>query len=146
MLDQLNHLGHGFLPGLLGIEILAFEPGVIRSRLPVEQRHHAPNGYLHAASVIALADTSCGYACSLSLPEGSTGFTTLELKANFLGTVREGAIACEARLEHGGRSTQVWDATIIDEVSGRTIALFRCTQLVLWPRPSPHLTTADQDV
>jgi uncharacterized protein (TIGR00369 family) len=68
------------------------------------------------------------------LPAGGSGFTTVELKANFLGTAREGAIACEARLGHGGRTTQVWDATVVDERSARTLALFRCTQLVLYPR------------
>ncbi len=95
----------------------------------------APNGYLHAATVVALADTSCGYACRLSLPEGSTGFTTIELKTNFIGTATEGAIACEGRLVHGGRSTQIWDATVSNEADGRPLAVFRCTQLVLWPRP-----------
>lgn len=112
------------------------EEGFLRSRLDVGLRHNAPNGYLHAATVVALADTSCGYGSRLSLPEGA-GFTTIELKANFLGTVREGGIACEARLAHGGRSTQVWDATVSDESTGKVIALFRCTQLVLWSGPGP---------
>lgn len=83
---------------------------------------------------MALADTSCGYACRLALPEGSTGFTTIELKANFMGTVREGAIVCEGRLLHGGRSTQLWEAVVREEASGKDIAHFHCTQLVLWPR------------
>ena len=98
----------------------------------------APNGYLHAATVIALADTSCGYGTFASLPEGARGFTTIELKSNFLGTVREGAIACEATLTHGGRTTQVWDARITDEATARVIALFRCTQILLYP----HLIAA----
>jgi 1,4-dihydroxy-2-naphthoyl-CoA hydrolase len=134
-LEELNRIGEGNLPGLLGVEILEVAEGLIRSRLEVQPKHHAPNGYLHAATVIALADTSCGYACRRSLPEGSSGFTTLELKANFLGTVHKGGIACEGRLVHGGRSTQVWDATVSAEATGKVIALFRCTQLVLWPRP-----------
>ena len=94
----------------------------------------APNGYLHAATVIALADTSCGYGTFVNLPEGTECFTTIELKSNFLGTKREGAIRCEATLAHGGRTTQVWDATVADEESGKPIALFRCTQMILYPR------------
>ena len=90
----------------------------------------APNGYLHAAAVVALADTACGYGCLLSLPEGGVGFTTIELKANFVRSAQRGTIACEARLVHGGRTTQVWDATVSDP-DGRPLALFRCTQLVL---------------
>ena len=92
----------------------------------------APNGYLHAAAVVALADTACGYGCVASLPDGATGFTTIELKANFLGTATEGALACTARLVHGGRTTQVWDAEVTLEGATKTVALFRCTQLLLY--------------
>jgi hypothetical protein len=28
----------------------------------------------------------------------------------------------------------VWDAVVTNAGSGRTVALFRCTQSVLWPR------------
>lgn len=127
-------LGRDLLPGLVGIEFESVEAGQVRSRLPVGRKHMAPNGFLHAASVIALADTSCGYGCSVSLPAGATGFTTVELKSNFMGTARAGAvIGCRAWLVHGGRSTQVWDAEVTDD-QGRTLALFRCTQMVLYPR------------
>ena len=129
-LSQLDEAGAEYLPGLLGISFDGFEDGVVRARLPLEQKHFAPNGYVHAASVIALADTAAGYGCLLSLPEGGTGFTTIELKTNFLRSAREGTITCEARLVHGGRTTQLWDATVSDP-EGRTMALFRATQLML---------------
>jgi uncharacterized protein (TIGR00369 family) len=125
-----NAIGAGKLPGFIGVEIVAFDDGAVTARLEVGERHLAPNGFLHAAAVIALADTACGYGCVRSLPDGATGFTTIELKTNFLGTVTAGAIDCVATLVHGGRTTQVWDATVHDE-AGRTLALFRCTQLVL---------------
>lgn len=96
----------------------------------------APNGYLHAGTIVTLADTVCGYGTLASLPEGGVGFTTIELKANFIGTVREGAITSEATLVHGGRSTQVWDARVLDEATEKVIALFRCTQIILYPRQS----------
>jgi uncharacterized protein (TIGR00369 family) len=129
-----NAAGEGKLPGLIGLEIVAIAAGRVSSRLDVRPDHHAPNGYLHAATVVALADTSCGYGCVASLPEGASGFTTIELKSNFLGSVTEGAIACEATLVHGGRTTQLWDARVTDEASGKLLALFRCTQLVLRPQ------------
>lgn len=132
---QLNAIGAGRLPHHLGIEITAAPAGSITSRLDIVAHHLAPNGYLHAATIIALADTSCGYGSRSALPEGATGFTTIELKSNFLSTLTEGALACTATLVHGGRTTQVWDAVVSDESSGRTLALFRCTQAVLWPRP-----------
>ena len=129
-LADLNAAGAAVLPGYLGVEIDEAESGRVTSHMDVRQHHMAPHGYLHAASVIALADTSCGYGCLLSLPEGGTGFTTIELKANFLRTARDGTISCEARLVHGGRTTQIWDATVTAP-DGRQLALFRCTQLVL---------------
>jgi uncharacterized protein (TIGR00369 family) len=123
------------LPGLLGLEWLQATAGLVRGRFTVARHHMAPNGFLHAASVIALADSACGYGSMVSLPEGANGFTTIELKSNFLGTVREGGgVACEARLAHGGRNTQVWDAVVTAEATGKTIALFRCTQMVLYPK------------
>ena len=132
--DELNDLLPGTLPGLLGIVFTAHEPGRLEGYLDVRREVLAPNGFLHAASVIALADTSCGYGCVASLPQGAKGFTTIELKANFLGTALEGAILCRATPAHLGRTTQVWDAVVSVEGSGARIALFRCTQMVLWPK------------
>ena len=119
---------------MIGLEILEAGEGRIRSRLELRDEFLAPNGYLHAATVVALADTSSGYGCFVNLPDGAEGFTTIELRSNFLGTKREGAIACEAALVHGGRATQVWDAVVTDEDSGKKLALFRCTQIILYPR------------
>jgi 1,4-dihydroxy-2-naphthoyl-CoA hydrolase len=129
-LAQLTAAGEALFPGLLGIEVLAVESGFASARMEIDDRHRAPNGYLHAAAVIGLADTACGYGCILSLPEGGCGFTTIELKTNFLRTAQRGTITCEATMVHGGRTTQLWDATVSDP-DGRPMALFRCTQLVL---------------
>ena len=135
ILDELNERGLGTLPGLIGLTILEAEEGRISSRLDLREELMAPNGYLHAATVVALADTSCGYGTIVNLPEGAESFTTIELKSNFVGTKRDGAIGCEAKLVHGGRTTQVWDATVSgEEVGGKPIALFRCTQMILYPR------------
>jgi len=134
-IDQLNARSQGTLPGLIGIEFISIEPGRLTSRLTLRPELLAPNGYLHAATVIALADTTCGYGTFTDLPNGAQNFTTIELKTNFLNTAREGGIACVATRVHNGRTTQVWDAQVTDEASGKTIALFRCTQLILYPRP-----------
>jgi 1,4-dihydroxy-2-naphthoyl-CoA hydrolase len=132
--DELNALLPGTLPGLLGLVITAHEPGRLTAALDIRGDLLAPNGYLHAATVVGLADTACGLATRALLPEGCSGFTTLELKTNFLGTAREGRIEVIATNVHAGRTTQVWDATVTNPASGKPIALFRCTQSVLWPR------------
>jgi 1,4-dihydroxy-2-naphthoyl-CoA hydrolase len=121
----------GTLPDLLGFEVRAVDAHGLKASFDVQAHHLAPNGYLHAASIVMLADTACGMGCMLNLPEGALSFTTIELKSNHLGTAREGRIECQAKPLHKGRTTQVWDASVT--ANGKTLALFRCTQMILWP-------------
>ena len=130
---SLNARAPGHLPGWFGIEIIGIEPGRLDARLPIRPEMLAPNGFLHAATIVALADTSAGYATIAHLPESAGGFTTIELKTNFLGTLTEGLLLCTATAVHSGRLTQVWDAEVRSK-DGRRLALFRCTQMVLWPK------------
>lgn len=132
--EKLNQVGSECLPGLVGMTLESISDAGARGSLPVTQRLMAPNGFLHAASVIALADSCCGYATLHGLPEGATSFTTIELKSNFLGTARDGVIECVASPSHRGRTTQVWDATVTHRETGKTIAMFRCTQMILYPK------------
>lgn len=132
--DALSHAGAGMLPGYMGFEIVELGEGRSLMRCEIEPHHLAPNGFLHAGVVVALADTSAGYGCVANFPDGATGFTTIELKTNFLGTLLEGALVAEATMVHGGRTTQVWDSEVRAEGDGRVLGLFRCTQLILYPR------------
>ena len=129
-----NERGKGKLPAYLGIVFTQSEKSALCAELELKDFHMAPNGFLHAGSVVTLADTTCGYGCFANLPDGATGFTTVELKCNHLGTAREGTIVSRATPMHLGKTTQVWDAVVTHKESGRTIALFRCTQLVLYPK------------
>ena len=133
-LQQLNEYGSGHLPGHLGIVITHISGAEVRSELAVRQSLMAPNGYLHAGTIVTLADTSAGYGCTANLPAVAAGFTTVELKANYLGTARDGIVECVAKAVHLGKTTQVWDAVVTHRESGKTIALFRCTQLVLYAK------------
>jgi 1,4-dihydroxy-2-naphthoyl-CoA hydrolase len=126
-----NGLSPGHLPGLLGIQILDVSQGRLKAQLEVRKDLHAPNGFLHAGTVVTLADTACGYGCSAHLPATAKGFTTIELKSNHLGTALDGVIEVEARATHLGRTTHVWDAEVRHQQTGKTIALFRCTQMIL---------------
>lgn len=133
-LEDFNKFGADHLPGHLGIVITQVSKSEVRSELPVKKTLMAPNGFLHAGSVVTLADTSAGYGCVANFPEGATGFTTIELKSNHLGTARDGTIECTAKAVHLGRTTQVWDAVISHKESGKTIALFRCTQMLIYAK------------
>jgi len=132
-LEQMNARLPSTLPGYIGLEIVEIDGPRVSARLTIRPELLAPNGFLHAATVVALADTACGFGAVANLPAEARGFTTIELKTNFLGTAHEGTITCTATLLHGGRTTQVWDATV-QGPNGRTMALFRCTQMILYPR------------
>jgi 1,4-dihydroxy-2-naphthoyl-CoA hydrolase len=122
--------GAGCLPGTLGMEIVRVEADEIEMRMPTGDAVRAPNGFLHGGSVAALADTACGYGTIRNLPEGASGFTTIEFKCNFVGTATEGHVTCVARPVHRGRNTHVWDAQVTS-AKGKVIAVFRCTQMIL---------------
>jgi 1,4-dihydroxy-2-naphthoyl-CoA hydrolase len=133
-LEDLNRIGVGKLPGLLGIVITQVSGSEVRAELAVSEMHMAPNGFLHAGTVVTLADTCAGYGCVANLPAGATGFTTIELKSNHLGTAREGTIVGSAKPVHLGKTTQVWDAIVTLRETGKTLALFRCTQMILYAK------------
>ncbi|MBK9116850.1 MAG: PaaI family thioesterase [Betaproteobacteria bacterium] len=111
--------------------------GRLTAEIDIRPELLAPNGFLHAATIVALADTACGFGCIAHLPQGAENFTTVELKANFFATAREGTIVAVARPVHLGNTTQVWDAEVTRKSDGRQMTLFRCTQLILWPKPKP---------
>lgn len=134
--DMLRQASEATLPGHMGLELIEIGENSARMRCEVKPFHLAPNGYLHAGSVITLADTAAGFGCVGNFPERATGFTTIELKSNFTGTLLEGAMLAEARMIHGGRTTQVWDVEVSAETSGKKLAYFRATQMILYPRDS----------
>jgi len=131
--EKLSRIAADRLPGFLGIQVVKVDAGHVRLELPIHDRLLAPNGYLHAGTVVSLADTAAGYA-SLSLLDESESFTTIELSASFLGTAREGLLVAETIPRHAGRTTHVWDVEVTTPGKPRPIALFRCTQLVLRPQ------------
>jgi uncharacterized protein (TIGR00369 family) len=137
--DHFNSRGSSHLPGHLGIVVTEVAERRVCAELPIQPFLMAPNGYLHAGAVVTLADTAAGYGCIANLPDGAVGFTTIELKSNHVGTAREGVVHCAATAVHLGSTTQVWDAVVTNKHSGAVIAVFRCTQLILYPRTSPPL-------
>ncbi|MFZ2738838.1 MAG: PaaI family thioesterase [Burkholderiaceae bacterium] len=132
--EKFNLMAADYLPGYLGIKINEVGATFLKSELTIKKVLLAPNGYLHGGSVVTLADTSAGIGCMANLPAGATGFTTIELKSNHLGTALEGTVDCEATAVHRGRTTQVWDAVVTHRESGKTLALFRCTQMILYAK------------
>jgi uncharacterized protein (TIGR00369 family) len=134
LIRDLIERGRTYLPGTLDMEVVKIGDGNAILRCPISEKHLALNGFLHAGSIISLADTAAGYGCIASRPEGAIGFTTLEIKSNHVSTLLEGAMVARATMIHGGRTTQVWDVVVSDEETERPLAYYRATQLILYPR------------
>ena len=115
-----------------GIKVVELKEGSLNGEMKVEKEFFAPNWFLHAGSIVTFADTLAGYATVAHLPEKAFSFTTLELKSNFIGAIREGKLLGECLPVHLGRTTQVWSVTIKNAATKKNIALFTCTQLVLY--------------
>lgn len=133
-LAQLQARAGTCLPAHLGIRITHAADGVLHAEFDVRPQIMAVNGFLHAGAIVSLADTAAGFGCVNNLPDGAESFTTVELKTNHVGTARDGTVSCAAMLVHGGRTTQVWDAVVTQVQSGKAIAYYRCTQLILYQR------------
>ena len=71
-----NTLSVGHLPGHLGIVVTHVSPGELHAEMVVQPHLMASNGFLHAGSVVTLADTACGFGCMATLPDGAQSFTT----------------------------------------------------------------------
>jgi 1,4-dihydroxy-2-naphthoyl-CoA hydrolase len=142
--QSFNAAGARKLPGHLGIVITEVDPSRVSGELPIVESVIAPNGYLHAGTVVTLADTLAGYGCVTNLPPEAVGFTTIELKSNHVGTALEGTIVGVATPLHRGRTTQVWDAVVTHKETGRALAVFRCTQMILYSKGSSNTASRPQ--
>ncbi|NKB62388.1 MAG: hotdog fold thioesterase [Gammaproteobacteria bacterium] len=133
--NDLNRRDAENLPGRLGLKSTHIGDMESVCEMQISPDLLAINGYLHAGCIVTLADTTAGYGCMANLPHGAHGFTTIELKTNLIGTARSGKLTSIAKCIHAGKTTQVWDSSV-KSAQGKVIAEFRCTQLILYPKPS----------
>lgn len=129
--EGFNQISETKFPGKLGIRVTAIEEGKMSAEMPIQADFFAPNGFLHAGSIVTFADTIAGYSTVAHLPEGAKSFTTLELKSNFIGAAKEGTLYAESTAIHLGRTTHVWNVAVSLKATGKKIAHFSCTQLIL---------------
>jgi 1,4-dihydroxy-2-naphthoyl-CoA hydrolase len=132
--DRLNEFARHKHPGMVGVEIVTCDKGEVTGRMTVTEEVVAGTGFLWAPVVITLADWLCAAGTPLHIPTGTNAsFTTIELKTNFTGSAQAGeVIFARAEPAHVGRTTQVWDVEVRNETRDRRIALFRCTQMILY--------------
>ncbi|MDD9933652.1 MAG: PaaI family thioesterase [Myxococcales bacterium] len=134
-LARLNDFARSKHPGMVGVRLTRCDTEEVTGELVVTDEVIAGTGVLWAPVVITLADWLCAAGTPLHMPEAASGFTTVELKTNFLGTAAAGQrVTGRATTAHVGRTTQVWDAEVRNADTDRAIALFRCTQMILYPK------------
>jgi len=134
MLENARKMIAGELPpapmaGLIGLRLVAIEPGRARFELDADQRHHNPMGTLHGGILCDIADSAMGMAYASTLGEGET-FTTLELKINFLRPIRSACLIAEGVIVQQGRTAGMAECLVTDE-NGRLIAKATSTCLTL---------------
>jgi len=114
---------------LIGIRMIAIEPGRARFEMDASARHHNPMGTLHGGILCDIADVAMGSAYASTLEDGES-FTTLELKINFLRPVGAAHLVAEAVVVQRGRTVGLTECSITDE-QGRLVAKAASTCLTL---------------
>jgi uncharacterized protein (TIGR00369 family) len=123
----------GRLASVLKLKLLLVRRDFVRMRMPWSRAASQAADALHGGAVVALADTCAAIGTLNLLPEGYTTVTS-ELKINFIGNIRSGAVVAEARLLHRGRLTMVWEVKIHEERTRRLLAAASMTFVLLEER------------
>lgn len=133
-LELLERIISGDLPGaavaeLIGMRMIAAEPGRVTFELDAGPEHSSPPGTLHGGILCDLADAAMGCANLSQLEEGET-FATVELKINFLKPVWTGRLSAVGEVLKAGRTLSLLDCRITDE-SGSLVAYATSTCMTL---------------
>jgi 1,4-dihydroxy-2-naphthoyl-CoA hydrolase len=127
--DELNALSRDTAIAALGIVFTDVGPDFLRATMPFDAHTLQPYGLLHGGASVLLAETLGSSAGNLCVGDDAM-VVGIEINANHLAAVREGLVTGTARPLHIGRSTQVWDIRIEDEV-GRLACIARLTLAVV---------------
>jgi len=120
-LEYLQAMQRGELPPppiaeLMGFEGFVAEEGKVTFFATPAEYHYNPIGVVHGGLAATLFDSALGCAVHSTLPAG-TGYTTLELKVNYLRplTSETGRVRCEASVIHVGGRVATAEARLYDD-------------------------------
>ena len=137
-LEYLRKIAAGELPRPPMGELLDFglaELGEGRAVFTVEpaEYHYNPIGVVHGGLAATLLDSAMGCAVHSTLPAGA-GYTTLEIKVNFIRpmTAGTGPVRCEAEAVHVGGRTATASGRIVD-AAGKLYAHATTTCMIFRP-------------
>ena len=119
-LDFLSAIAEGRLPAppiteTLGFRLAEVAPGVALFTMTPAFRHYNPIGVVHGGVAATLLD-SC-MSCSIQTHfKAGTGYTTLEIKVNFVRAITDqtGPIRAEGRSLYVGRRSGTAEGKILD--------------------------------
>jgi uncharacterized protein (TIGR00369 family) len=114
---------------LIGMRMVAAEPGRVTFELDAGPEHSSPPGTLHGGILCDLADGAMGCANLSQLAEGES-FATVELKINFLKPVWTGRLTAVGEVIKAGRTLTLLDCRITD-ASGSLVAYATSTCMTL---------------
>ena len=135
-LDELNRMNKGTLMEQLGMEYLEVNDGYVKARMPVDGRTKQPFDILHGGASIAFAETVASLGSALIVDLKKNDIRGATVSANHIGAVSDGWVTGEARIQHRGKMTHVWDVEIRDE-KGAGVSLARVTVIVV-PKKFVH--------
>lgn len=140
-----ERMRRGWLPPiakLVGFKLTKIERGGAWIEIDVGPAHSNPMGTLHGGIICDIADAAMGmaYASTLGRDEG---FTTIELKANFLRPVWTAHLTAKGRVVNKGRSLGLMECRVFDH-DGRLIAYATSTCMTIAGEPGSELTRARQ--
>jgi uncharacterized protein (TIGR00369 family) len=118
---------------LLGIRLVSVEPNSVVFEFDPAEYMYSPLGNVHGGVITVLLDSAMGCSFHTTLSAGR-GYTTLELKVNFLRSVtaKVGTLRAEGRVIHSGSRVATAEAKLVDS-SARVYAHATSTLLILGP-------------
>jgi 1,4-dihydroxy-2-naphthoyl-CoA hydrolase len=97
--------------------------------MPVGPHNRQPMGFLHGGASVALAETAASIGGNLHADPATQAVFGLEINANHIRSVRSGIVTAVASPIHVGKSTMVWQISILDE-NEDLLCIARCTLAV----------------
>ncbi|WP_299672469.1 PaaI family thioesterase [uncultured Polaribacter sp.] len=130
ILKAFNERSKHTLMETLDIEYVAVGEDYLTAKMPVNSNVHQPYGQLHGGATAALAE-SVGSAASNFFIDDKTQFINgIQLSINHIKSKREGVVFATAKNIHKGRTTHLWEVTIVDE-DDNLISVAKMTNIVL---------------
>jgi uncharacterized protein (TIGR00369 family) len=125
---------------LLNFRFQEAERGRVVFSVEPAEYHYNPIGMVHGGVASTLCDSAMGCAIQSMLPAGA-GYTTLELKVNFVRplTMATGLVLCEGKIIHVGSRVGTAEARVTDR-AGKLYAHATTTCLVMRPPGAPERT------